>query len=93
MNIPNISGPIAAPKSIPEYTIPYTLPEAPIGVAERIIKSRDGAATPSPVPNKTNRMAMKSIGSQPLAINKVIAIPIDRQIDTTFSEALMRLAI
>ncbi len=58
--IPKMSGLKAAPRSIPEYTIPYTLPDEPDGVAERTIKSRDGAAIPKPTPVTINGMTITS---------------------------------
>ena len=65
INSPNSTGPQAAPKSIPEYTKPKTLPDAPFGVPARIIKSLAGPAIPPPKPIKAKMIGTVHPGNTP----------------------------
>ena len=73
--------------------MPYTRPEAPCGVAERIIKSREGAATPRPMPITTNRLGMNAAGANSVPMMTAMKALIIKQITTVRSGEASLLAI
>ena len=73
--------------------MPYTRPEAPCGVAERIIKSREGAATPRPIPIMTNRLGINTADAISVPITIDINALIIKQITTVLSGEANLLAI
>src|SRR5690606_41124000 len=61
------TGPSEAPMSMPEYTRPYTVPVAPLGVTRRMSMSREGPAIPEHRPASATANSAVAGPSKPLA--------------------------